>query len=238
MPPADSNLGPASWSSDGCRLKPAAGLGGGMWWFGDFLFDFLTIWVIIDPITVLPIFIAVTADCDKPTRWRIAAFTVLIALAVLMFFIAAGQIIISAMGISLHAFEIAGGLILLLFAIDLVIGVGKPIATDGSGDTSALQRAIYPLAMPTLAGPGAMLTVILRTDNSHVSLLEQIHTEVAVALVLAITYLLLLSAGPVIWVIGTGGVNVVKRVMGMILAAYATTLILKGFAHWLHLPPV
>ena len=103
---------------------------------------------------------------------------------------------------------------------------------------SALQRAIYPLAIPSLAGPGAMLTVILRTDNSRISLLEQIHTEVAVALVLGITYLLLLSAGPITRAIGTGGVNVVKRVMGMVLAAYATTLILKGFAQWLNLPPV
>ena len=142
------------------------------------------------------------------------------------------------MGISLHAFEIAGGLILLLFAIDLVIGAGKPVATDGSGNASALQRAIYPLAIPSLAGPGAMLTVILRTDNSRISLLEQIHTEVAVALVLGITYLLLLSAGPITRAIGTGGVNVVKRVMGMVLAAYATTLILNGFAQWLNLPPV
>ena len=209
-----------------------------MWWFGDFLFDFLTIWVIIDPITVLPIFIAVTADCDRATRRRIAGFTSLIALAVLAFFIAAGQIIIIAMGISLHAFEISGGLILLRFAIDLVIGAGKPVATDGSDKASALQRAIYPLAIPSLAGPGAMLTVILRTDNSRISLLEQIHTEVAVALVLGITYLLLLSAGPITRAIGTGGVNVVKRVMGMVLAAYATTLILKGFAQWLNLPPV
>jgi multiple antibiotic resistance protein len=209
-----------------------------MWWFGDFLFDFLTIWVIIDPITVLPIFIAVTADCDRATRRRIAGFTSLIALAVLAFFIAAGQIIIIAMGISLHAFEISGGLILLLFAIDLVIGAGKPVATDEAGKASALQRAIYPLAIPSLAGPGAMLTVILRTDNSRISLLEQIHTEVAVALVLGITYLLLLSAGPITRAIGTGGVNVVKRVMGMVLAAYATTLILKGFAQWLNLPPV
>jgi len=209
-----------------------------MWWFGDFLFDFLTIWVIIDPITVLPIFIAVTADCDRATRRRIAGFTSLIALAVLAFFIAAGQIIIIAMGISLHAFEISGGLILLLFAIDLVIGAGKPVVTDVTGKASALQRAIYPLAIPSLAGPGAMLTVILRTDNSRISLLEQIHTEVAVALVLGITYLLLLSAGPITRAIGTGGVNVVKRVMGMVLAAYATTLILKGFAQWLNLPPV
>jgi multiple antibiotic resistance protein len=113
-----------------------------MWWFGDFLFDFLTIWIIIGPITALPTFIAVTADCDRPTRRRIAGYTVLIALAVLMFFIVAGQIIITAVGISLHAFEIAGGLILLLFAIDLVIGVGKPIAAGCESAESARHVAV------------------------------------------------------------------------------------------------
>src|SRR5271169_321502 len=60
--------------------KIGSGAGGGMWWFGDFLFDFLTIWIIIDPITALPVFIAVTADCDRATRRRIAGFTALIAL--------------------------------------------------------------------------------------------------------------------------------------------------------------
>ena len=83
-----------------------------------------------------------------------------------------------------------------------------------------------------------MLTVVLRTDNSHVSLLEQIHTAAAVALVLAITYGLLLLAGPVTRIIGVSGVNVIKRVMGMILASYAVTLVLRGLGEWLHLPPL
>src|SRR6266478_7440828 len=99
-----------------------------MWWFGDFVRDFLAIWVIIDPLTALPVFIALTAGCDSPTRRRIAGIATLVSLALLAFFICLGQIIIEAIGISLLAFEIAGGLILFLFAVDLVIGKEKPVA--------------------------------------------------------------------------------------------------------------
>jgi multiple antibiotic resistance protein len=205
-----------------------------MWWFGDFLYDFLVIWIVIDPIRVLPVFTALTASYDAPTRRRMAKVTVLVSLLVLAFFISLGQIIIAGMGISLHAFVIAGGVILFLFAVDLVSGQDKPIAVDAA-DTP-MQLAISPLAIPTLAGPGAMLTVVLRTDNSRVSLLEQIHTAAAVALVLAITYGLLLVADPISRAIGAGGANVIKRIMGMILAAYAVTLVLQGLGEWLHLP--
>lgn len=209
-----------------------------MWWFGDFFYDFLVIWIIIDPITVLPVFIALTANYDAATRRRIAGITVVVSLIVLALFICLGQIIIVGMGISLHAFEVAGGIILFLFAVDLVMGQHRPIAVEGADSTAPMQLAISPLAIPTLAGPGAMLTVVLRTDNSRVNLLEQIHTAVAVALVLAITYGLLLLAGPITRIIGVGGVNVIKRVMGMILASYAVTLVLRGLGEWLHLPPL
>jgi len=90
--------------------------------FGDFLSDFITIWVIIDPITALPIFIGLTGAFDKPTRRKIAAMSTFVALIVLVFFIVVGQIIINSMGISLRAFEVAGGLILFLFAVEMVIG--------------------------------------------------------------------------------------------------------------------
>ncbi|MFO1061467.1 MAG: MarC family protein [Dongiaceae bacterium] len=209
-----------------------------MWWFGDFVRDFLAMWVVLDPITVLPVFMGLTGGYDGARRRRIALATTLIALVILMFFIAVGQIVIAAIGVSLHAFEIAGGIILFLFSVELVIGQDKgevAAATDGQ---SLLQLSIYPLAVPTLAGPGAMLTVMLRTDNTQFSVLEQIHTTAAVVLVLAITYVMLLGAAQLSRLIGAGGAAVIKRVMGMILAAYAVTLVLRGLAQWLGLPPI
>src|SRR5262249_3307880 len=149
-------------------------------------------------------------------RRHIAAWTCVIALAVLVFFIIAGQIIINALGVSLRSFEVAGGLILFLFAVDLVLGQPKEDLTADVRHETPLQLAVYPLAIPNLAGPGAMLTVMLRTDNSRVNVIEQLHTTVAVTLVLGITFVLLLLAGPITRVIGHGGANVIKRIMGMI----------------------
>src|SRR6185369_11348475 len=205
--------------------------------FGDFISDFITIWVIVDPITALPIFIGLTGAFDKPTQRKIAALSTFIALLVLVFFIIAGQIIINAMGISLRAFEVAGGLILFLVAVQLVIGKDAPVEDPASRQTP-MQVAVYPLAIPNLAGPGAILTVILRTDNSKVNILEQVHTTVAVAAVLLIAYLLLQLAGPITRLIGVGGANVIKRIMGMIIAAYAANLVFGGTADWLHIPPL
>jgi multiple antibiotic resistance protein len=202
----------------------------------DFINDFITIWVIIDPIAALPVFIGLTTGFDAATRRQVAAVTTAVSLVVLFFFICLGQIILTALGVSLHSFEIAGGLILFVFAMEMVLSRSKK---EGDGEVSRegpLQLAVYPLAIPNLAGPGAMLTVILRTDNTRFSFIEQAHTTAAVALVLAIAFCLLLLAGPITRVIGTGGANVIKRIMGMIIAAYAVNLVLSGISDWLHLP--
>src|SRR5437667_5595996 len=101
----------------------------------DAINDFITIWVIIDPIAALPIFIALTAPYDQPTRRKVALAAVLVSLAVLVFFICLGQIIIEAMGVSLRSFEVAGGVILFVFSVDLVIGPQKPPSTEARLET-------------------------------------------------------------------------------------------------------
>src|SRR6516225_4677248 len=119
------------------------------WLWGDFTNDLITIWVIIDPISTLPVFIALTSGFDRVTQRRIAGGAVLVSLVVL-FFICLGQIIIAAMGISIRTFEIAGGLILFIFAVELVIGEPKARNVDATRE-SPMQLAIYPLAIPNLA---------------------------------------------------------------------------------------
>ncbi len=208
-----------------------------MWWFQDLVYDFLTILVVMNPLIVLPIFIGLTAGHDPATRRRIAGAMTLVAFIVLLALICIGQITIDALGISLNAFSISGGLILFIFAAQLVIGEQRSAPESDADAADPMRLAVYPLAIPGLAGPGTMLTAILRTDNTRFSLLEQAHTAAALALVLAVTYALLRLAGPVIRVIGEGGANVIQRMMGMILAAYAVTLVLHGIAGWLGLPP-
>ena len=209
-----------------------------VWQWGDFTNDLITIWVIIDPISAVPVFIALTSAFDQRTRRRVAFVASLVSLVVLFFFICLGQIIITAMGVSLRVFEVAGGLILFLFAVYMVIGDHRRAPDIDAAPETPLQLAIYPLAIPNLAGPGAMLTVILRTDNSRINLLEQIHTTAAVAAVLAVGFLLMLAATPITRVLGVGGANVIKRIMGMIIAAYAAHLVFSGIADWLHMEPL
>lgn len=196
--------------------------------------NFIALWVIIDPIAALSIFIAVTGDLDRRARRRVAVMAVIVSFAILCFFIGLGQIIIEAMGVSLRDFQIAGGMILFMFAATMVIGrVERPEMPSDPRKPSEL--AIYPLAVPTLAGPGAMMTVMLLTDNSRFSILEQILTTATVAVVLAISLGMLLFANPIIRVIGPHGANVLKRIMGMVLAAVAVKIVLGGISDWLRL---
>jgi len=198
--------------------------------------NFIILWVIIDPIAALSIFVSLTAEYDRRSRRRIATAAVLAAFLVLCFFIGLGQIIIEAMGVSLSEFQIAGGLILFLFAVTMVIG-GVPQALQLRADPqTGSEIAIYPLAIPTLAGPGAMLTVMLLTDRSRFSTTDQLTTAATVAVVLAITLAMLFLADPILRLIGLHGANVLKRIMGMVLAAVAVKIILGGIADWLHLP--
>ena len=99
-----------------------------------------------------------------------------------------------------------------------------------------MALAVYPLAIPKIAGPGAMLAVVLLTDDERYNLPGQMMTVSLLALVLVMTFLILLAAGPISRWIGTAGVSVISRVMGMLLAALAVTLVLGALGEWLSLP--
>jgi len=199
--------------------------------------DFITLFVVVDPIgLVLPTFLALTGDRSPALKRKLAVQSVAVAFVVMLFFIALAQIIVEAIGLSLRSFQIAGGIILFLFAISLVLGSGPTAPGGTSGQTDDTGMAIYPLAIPTISGPGTMLTSMLITDNDRFSVLEQAQTAFAGALVLVVTLALLLLADPVHRVIGSGGTNVVRRIMGMILAAVAVNMVLSGLAGWLGLP--
>jgi len=99
-----------------------------------------------------------------------------------------------------------------------------------------MALAVYPLAIPKIAGPGAMLTAVLVTDDDRFNLAGQMATVGMIALVLLAALLILLAAGPISRLIGTAGVSVISRVMGMLLAALAVTLVLGAVSDWLSLP--
>jgi multiple antibiotic resistance protein len=201
---------------------------------GHLVSDFITLFVVVDPLAASSVFLAVTAGVTAPAKRKIATLSVLFALGVCLFFIVLGQIIVEAMGISLRAFQIAGGIVLFLFAASMILSEPKEsTGSDGGGVTSL---AVYPLAIPAIAGPGTMLTVMLLTDNDRFGVVDQALTTAVVVAVLLVQYALLLLAEPVSRVIGRSGANILRRVMGMILASVAVNAVLTAIGSWVGLP--
>lgn len=135
------------------------------------------------------------------------------------------------MGVPLLAFQISGGIILFLFALTMVFGESKP-EEEVRAAKKVEDAAIFPLATPSIAGPGAIMAVVLLTENGRHSILDQIFTSFMMLVIVFITYLMMLGAGWLFKYIGEVGASVVSRVMGLILASIAATNILHGIKEY------
>ncbi|AXR06404.1 MarC family protein [Salinimonas sediminis] len=195
---------------------------------------FIYFFAVIDPIGTLPVFLAVTAGNTAAEKRRIALMAFAVSCAVLVFFIVAGELILNAMHIPLAAFQIAGGIVLFLFALSMIFGQSKP-QTEVKLAKSLKDTAIYPLALPSIASPGAMLAAVLLTRNQVYSLWEQTQTALVMLVILLITLLVMLGANGLSKVIGNGGADIISRVMGLILAALATANTLAGIKDYFSL---
>ncbi|MCA9285516.1 MAG: MarC family protein [Phycisphaerales bacterium] len=193
----------------------------------DFVATFIFFFAVIDPIGTVPVFIAVTSGHDGPTKRRIALVATLVSAAILVFFVVAGEVILDAIGIPLSAFQIAGGIVLFLFALSMIFGESKP-DEEVKMATKASELAIFPLAVPSIASPGAMLGAVLQTENTRVSLVQQVQVTATMLAVLLVALVLMLGAGLVHRFIGSGGASVISRVMGLILASVAVASVLAG----------
>lgn len=190
--------------------------------------DFITIFVVIDPIGSIPVFLFATANVPAKLHRRFAIRAVFIATLVLLAFLIGGQFLLEALGLRLGAFQVAGGIILFLFALSMIFGESKAAAEIHEAEKDHLSGAVFPLAMPSIASPGAMLGVVILTDNHSRSIPEQTVTAILLLVVLLLTLLLLMLAGKIQRVIGATGASVISRVMGIILATIAVDSILAG----------
>jgi multiple antibiotic resistance protein len=196
----------------------------------------VTLWSVMDPIGHLPLFLAATAAFNNIDRRRIALIAVAVSFGLLVAFGLLGQVILHAMGISLLSFQIAGGIILFVFALSMVLGnAGHTVA---AGEDGVLATAIYPVATPIIAGPGSLLTIVLLMDNEQNSASQQALTLLALAIIMVLLLSAFLASGLIHRVIGAGGANVLRRVMGLILSALAVNMVLSALAIWLHLPEI
>jgi multiple antibiotic resistance protein len=182
---------------------------------------------VIDPLGSVPVYLEATKDFDLQHKRKIAIRASFVAFGILLFFIVVGQIILEGMEVSLDAFQISGGVILFLFALTMIFGDGKP-ASEKELIKDYKHVTIFPIAIPSIASPGAIMAVVLLTDNQLYTITEQALTTVLVFVVIILTMLLLLIANRVQKRIGVYGITVISKIMGLILASYAVQSILAG----------
>jgi multiple antibiotic resistance protein len=191
--------------------------------------EFVTLFVVIDPIGSVPVYLFAVASVPAALHRRFAIRAVLIAAGVLLAFLVFGQLLLEGIGLRLGSFQVAGGVVLFLFALSMIFGESKPAREiEEAAQDDKLAGAVFPLAMPSIASPGAMLGIVILTENDSNPVTDQLVTAGLLLLVLAITLVLLLLATRVQRLIGTTGTSVISRVMGLILATVAVDAILGG----------
>jgi len=192
-----------------------------------FVRDAAVFFATIDPIGSVLVFVALTRNLAAWERRRIARRGVLIAGAILLGFMVLGEVLLNAMHIGLHSFQIAGALFLFFFGAQLTFGQGGHLAMSPE---PGHDISVFPLALPAIASPGALAAAVVLTNNDVYSVPMQAMTAVALLLVLAVTYGMLRAAGLIHRVLGNSGAAVLIRVMGLILASLAVEMLVEALA--------
>ena len=196
-----------------------------------FLAAFTTFFVVIDPPGCAPIYASLTTDAPPRERRAMAIRAVAVAASILVVFALVGEQLLSALGISLDAFRIAGGIMLFVIAIDMVFErrtERREARAQEVIDAPEIEDvSIFPMAMPMIAGPGSIATVMLLVSRAK-GLEASLVVLGALAAVLALTLAALLAAGPLMRVLGHKVEAVVTRLLGVLLAALAAQFVIDG----------
>ncbi|MGB0631815.1 MAG: MarC family protein [Alphaproteobacteria bacterium] len=193
---------------------------------------FVTLFVIFDPFGNVPIFLSVTQG-QSPEKRRATAFRAsAVAAVILAVFGVGGDQFLKMMGISLPAFRIAGGILLLLLAVEMVFARHSGLrVTTSDEEAEAAQRndvAVFPLAVPLIAGPGAMASMLLLMGQATSDIFRIVIVLAVMILVLALNFCILVIGARILGRVGVTGVNVLTRIFGVVLAALAVQFIIDG----------
>lgn len=193
----------------------------------EFLTAFVTLFVVVDPIGLAPLFIALTQGMDGRARRRVGLRALIVAAVLLTLFGLFGENLLRGIGISLPAFRIAGGVLLFLTALDMLFERRTQRREGQSAEPHAHDPSVFPLATPLIAGPGALATMILLAGSGSGGV-HLLAVHLVMALVLGCVFALFLLATPLERALGRTGTMVVTRLLGMLLAALAVQFILDG----------
>jgi multiple antibiotic resistance protein len=189
---------------------------------------FVTLFVIIDPIGLAPLFVALTQGMTARQRRKVAVRACVVALGLLTLFGVAGEAVLNFLGISMPAFRIAGGVLLFLTALDMLFE-RRAQRRQGQADSAHPEDpSVFPLAIPLIAGPGAIASMILLTGQDGGAALHVLAVHVVMLLVLVVVFAFFLLAAPLERLLGPTGINVVTRLLGMLLAALSVQFVIDG----------
>ena len=196
-----------------------------------FISAFVTLFVVIDPPGCAPIFAGLTRDAQSSHRRSMAVRSVVIAALILLFFGLLGEPLLRVLGITLAAFRIAGGIMLFLIALEMVFEKRTARREERAHEVSASGRhddiSVFPMAMPMIAGPGSIASVMLLTARSHGT--EQTFVVLAaLAANLLLTLVALIAAGTMLKIVGQKVEATITRLLGVILAALAVQFVIDG----------
>jgi len=194
---------------------------------------FVVFFVVVEPVSLIPLFTGLTAGAASTYKRRMALKAASISAIILVLCALGGAAFLRLMGISLEAFRIFGGLLLFLLSLEMVFARESGTRTSSSEAAESRRRAdisVFPLAFPFIAGPGALATILLWFGPLHFGTDARLFGAylVAVMLVLAIALVLMMLADPLMRVIGVTGANVASRLLGVVLGALAVQFVLDG----------
>jgi multiple antibiotic resistance protein len=196
---------------------------------------FVVFFLVIEPISLVPMFAALTRGGEPGYRRRMAYKSIAISALIFVFFAIGGDLVLQVLGVSVDAFKIAGGLLLFLLAVDMVFArqSGLRSTTVREQDEARYREdiSVFPMAFPLIAGPGALATLLLFMVETRSEPLAVISLLGVIASVLALTLVLLLTTTSIMRVMGVTGANVVSRLLGVVLAALAVQYVLDGLLH-------
>jgi len=188
---------------------------------------FCVLFVVLGPIDNAAAFAALTKDFEAAQRRKTALKSVLVSTLVMVVFAIFGDDILHLIGVEIYSLQIAGGILLLLAAIQMVMAETEAEKDSHAGGTTK-DIAVFPMAMPLIAGPDAIVSIVMLVSKAGPTLSYQVGVIAVMLIVLVLVYLALLASGLLVRLLGSQGIEIISRVLGLLLAALAVEFIIEG----------
>lgn len=198
------------------------------------LTSFVTLLVVVDPFGIVPVFAGLTAEMSHVSRQKVLNRAMVIGFLIALFFLLAGRVALTYLGVTVDAFAISGGILLFATALPMLFGHRAGLQSPEPDEPGGSDIAVFPLAIPLLSGPGSITTILLLTSQAGGSAVRLGLLAVATGLVFVVSWLVLKAGTALMARVGESGAHVATRILGVVLAALAVQFVLNGFTGYLH----